>query len=170
MLRLLPPPRHRMDHQVSTRLTTEQGEQLSQLLDPSHVHECADGLDRVSHAYVRATLIRIFGHGGYDTTTTELAGIEQYAITNDPERMWFVSYRAQVRLTVKTLTGDRLGTWDGAAAGASINTTKTHAHDHAMKFALSRALVHAAINLGSQFGLDLYHKDPVELPNLIKEQ
>lgn len=148
------------------RLTHEQVERLAQPLDPAHIIDGDDGFSHLHHRYIRETLIDIFGPCGYDTTTLELCALNQYRSRepDNDEAQFYVLYRAQVRLTVKTHNGDRLATHDGAATGSAFATSYARAHDWAMKSALSNALKHAAKDLGTQFGLSLYPEQEKEQP------
>lgn len=143
------------------RLTAPQLRLLHRGLDPKRV-----GKDNKNHAHMEAWdikryLLRVFGFAGYDTENRELALVREIEIPGQsstaPSR-WTVVYRAQVRLTVKDVTGRELGHWDGEAVGDSYNQPKIgDAHDMAMKTAASQALKRAATNLGDQFGLSLYN-------------
>jgi hypothetical protein len=106
---------------------------------------------------VRRWLNRIFGFGGWDLNTTELALVREIDLNGDGKR-WTVIYRAQVRLTVRTADGRVLASYEDAAMGDSQNQPQLgQAHDQAMKTALSQALKRTAVNLGDQFGLSLYN-------------
>lgn len=147
--------------QNQAALTAPQLRLLHRGLDPKRV-----GKDNKGHAHMEAWdikryLLRVFGFAGYDTENRELALVREIEIPgqgqNAPSR-WTVVYRAQVRLTVKDVTGRELGHWDGEAVGDSYNQPKLgDAHDMAMKTAASQALKRAATNLGDQFGLSLYN-------------
>ncbi|MFJ3043574.1 Rad52/Rad22 family DNA repair protein [Streptomyces tendae] len=153
-------PTSHTQNQVN-RLTAPQLRLLHRGLDPKRV-----GKDNKNHAHMEAWdikryLLRVFGFAGYDTENRELALVREIEIPGQsstaPSR-WTVVYRAQVRLTVKDVTGRELGHWDGEAVGDSYNQPKIgDAHDMAMKTAASQALKRAATNLGDQFGLSLYN-------------
>ncbi|MFH9831136.1 Rad52/Rad22 family DNA repair protein [Streptomyces sp. NPDC017201] len=135
-------------------LTVEQVKTLLAPINPSRVQT----LNRQSHLEawdVRRWLNRVFGFGGWSDETLELVCVAEREI--NPGR-WTVIYRAQVRLTVKTIDGRTLTAYDDAAMGDSRNQPSLgDAHDMAMKTALSQALKRCAHNLGDAFGLSLYN-------------
>lgn len=121
---------------------------------------------------IRRWLTRIFGFGGWTLDTTELALVREMELKQaDPNKSrWTVIYRAQVRLTVRTLDGRPIASYEDAAMGDSQNQPQLgSAHDQAMKTALSQALKRCAVNLGDQFGLSLYNNgsaNPVVLKSV----
>lgn len=110
---------------------------------------------------VRRTLIRIFGFGGWDLTTKDLAlvrEIEHPPAQEGGKPRWTVVYRAEVRLTIKNPDGSVGAVYEDAASGDSQNQPSLgDAHDQAMKTALSQGLKRCAVNLGDQFGMSLYN-------------
>jgi hypothetical protein len=109
---------------------------------------------------IRRWLTRIFGFGGWTLDTTELALVREIELKqSDPNKpRWTVIYRAQVRLTVRTVDGRPIASYEDAAMGDSQNQPQLGAaHDQAMKTALSQGLKRCAVNLGDQFGLSLYN-------------
>jgi hypothetical protein len=132
-------------------------EQISTLLAPINPNRVQTnrGQSYVEAWDVRRWLNRIFGFGGWSDETRELVCVSEREI--NPGR-WTVVYRAQTRLTVKTVDGRVLSSWDDAAMGDSRNQPSLgDAHDMAMKTALSQALKRCAVNLGDAFGLSLYN-------------
>ncbi|MCM2420281.1 Rad52/Rad22 family DNA repair protein [Streptomyces sp. RKAG293] len=135
-------------------LTVEQVKTLLAPINPSRVQNL-HGQSHLEAWDDRRWLNRVFGFGGWSDETLELVCVAQMEI--NPGR-WTVIYRAQVRLTVRTIDGRTLSTWDDAAMGDSRNQPALGAaHDQAMKTALSQALKRCAVNLGDQFGLSLYN-------------
>ena len=132
-------------------------EQIATLLAPIHPNRVQHlrGQSHVEAWDVRRWLNRVFGFGGWSDETRELVCVSEREI--NPGR-WTVVYRAQTRLTVKTVDGRTLSSWDDAAMGDSRNQPSLgDAHDMAMKTALSQALKRCAVNLGDAFGLSLYN-------------
>lgn len=120
---------------------TEQGKQLSYL-------EAWD---------VKATLIKVFGFGGFSAEVIEtkiLASFEK-AQVRDPNKMnAVVVAQATVRLTIHS-TG---AVYTETATGQNAQPDIGKAYDTALKSAESDALKRAAVFLGTQFGLSLYGK------------
>lgn len=137
-------------------LTTEQVAYLLGGVHPGRVQH----LKNFSHLEawdVRRTLTRIFGFGGWSVQTLELVCIREHEVKANGKSRWSIAYRGQVRLTVKTVDGRELTSFDDAAAGDAANQPSYgDAHDLAMKTALSQALKRCAVNLGDQLGLSLY--------------
>lgn len=153
-------------------LTPEQVSYLLQGIHPSRVQHLR-GMSHLEAWDVRRTLTRVFGFGGWDTETRELVCIREHEAAGGKGSRWTVTYRAQVRLTVKTPDGRTIARWDDGASGSAINQPgHGDAHDLAMKTALSQALKRCAVNLGDQLGLSLYRNgatDPVVLRSLVHE-
>lgn len=110
---------------------------------------------------VRRTLNRIFGFGGWDLLTKQLAVVAQIEIPpsqpNGKPR-WTVVYTAEVRLEIKNPDGSIGAVYEDGAAGDSQNQPSLgDAHDQALKTALSQGLKRCVVNLGDQFGLSLYN-------------
>jgi Rad52/22 family double-strand break repair protein len=153
-------------------ITREQYEFLASAIQASRIQHLR-GQSHLEAWDVRRHLIRIFGFGGWDTETLELAQVAQ--IQHEPKKpgdkpRWTVVYRAQIRLIVKDGSGCPIAHFDDGASGDSCNQPSLgDAHDQAMKTALSQALKRCAVNLGDQFGLGLYNggrPDPVVLRTL----
>ncbi|MGW8357363.1 Rad52/Rad22 family DNA repair protein [Streptomyces wedmorensis] len=137
-----------------TDLAPEQIATLLAPINPNRVQHLR-GQSHVEAWDVRRWLTRIFGFGGWSDETLELVCVSEREI--NPGR-WTVVYRAQTRLTIKTVDGRPLSFWDDAAMGDSRNQPSLgDAHDMAMKTALSQALKRCAVNLGDAFGLSLYN-------------
>jgi hypothetical protein len=139
-----------------THLTEQQ---VGFLLQPIAANRVRDlrGMSHLEAWDVRRQLIRIFGFDGFTIETLSLDLVSERE-TKPGANRWTVVYRAQVRLTIKTTSGDTIAVFEDAAAGDAINQPKLgDAHDLAMKTALSQALKRCAVNLGDQFGLSLYN-------------
>lgn len=135
-------------------LTAEQIATLLAPINPNRIQHLR-GQNHVEAWDIRRWLTRIFGFAGWSDETLELVCVSEREI--NPGR-WTVVYRAQTRLTVKTVDGRTLSSWDDAAMGDSRNQPSLgDAHDMAMKTALSQALKRCAVNLGDAFGLSLYN-------------
>jgi hypothetical protein len=107
-------------------------------------------------------LTRIFGFGNWQKTILNLTPIidEHVEWMKDGKKKtgWDVTYRCQMRLTVKDPSGDVI--WegdDGATGSATHQPSHADAHDLAMKAAISYALKRCAKDWGDQFGLALYN-------------
>ncbi|MEU3283160.1 Rad52/Rad22 family DNA repair protein [Streptomyces antibioticus] len=143
---------------------TEQ--QVSFLLQPISGNRVRNlrGMSHLEAWDVRRQLIRIFGFEGFTVETLSLDLVHERGEerkkknSNDTYTAWTIVYRAQVRLTIKTTSGEVIATFEDAAAGDAVNQPSVgDAHDLAMKTALSQALKRCAVNLGDQFGLSLYN-------------
>jgi hypothetical protein len=141
-------------------LTPAQYDMLLQELPAYRVRQLR-GQSHLEAWDVRRTLIRIFGFGGWDLHTKDLALVRE--IEHPPNQeggkpRWTVVYRAEVRLVVKNPDGSNGAVFEDAAAGDSQNQPSLgDAHDQAMKTALSQGLKRCAVNLGDQFGMSLYN-------------
>lgn len=143
------------------RLTPLQVEYLMKAIDPARVKLDPKGYKYVEQQDVRTWLNRVFGVGGWDVETLELAEVTTLTDVKNPERpRYTVIYRAQARLTVKAECGHPIARLDDGAIGDASNQPQlSAAHDNAMKSALSGALKRCAVNLGDAFGLGLYYND-----------
>lgn len=103
---------------------------------------------------VKATLIKVFGFGGFSSEVIE-SKIER--IFDKAEyggnAAWVVLASATVRLTIHQLGAVYTETAVSSQAGSQIGEVG----DFAMKTAESDALKRAAVFLGTQFGLSLYN-------------
>jgi len=151
-----------------THLTEQQIGFLLQPINNNRVQNLR-GMSHLEAWDVRRQLIRIFGFDGFTVETVALDLVHERSEVRrkknkqgqeygDPYTAWTIVYRAQVRLTVKTASGEAIATFEDAAAGDAVNQPSVgDAHDLAMKTALSQALKRCAVNLGDQFGLSLYN-------------
>lgn len=168
-----------------TPLTDTQLGKLASDLHPDRVAKLDKGRTKLSYLEawdVKATLIRIFGFGGFsaEADLCEIVRIED----NVPKTDWQVppggskkekvtlpieftpdgkqvfgtaNFRVTVRLRVK-LTIHQLGAvYAEWAAASQTGPDVGEVTDFAIKTAESDALKRAAIYLGSQFGLSLYN-------------
>lgn len=151
------------------RLTDQQSSFLLQPISGNRVRNLR-GMSHLEAWDVRRQLIRIFGFDGFTVETLALDLAHENDNPNYRKKnkqgeeygptytAWTIVYRAQVRLTVKTTSGETIAMFEDAAAGDAVNQPSVgDAHDLAMKTALSQALKRCAVNLGDQFGLSLYN-------------
>lgn len=134
--------------------------QINVLMSDLKAHRVSerDGLSYLEAWDVRATLIRVFGFGGFSVETMEPPEVmfkEQVPQVKDKTKMnWKVSVMARVKLTIHQ-TG---AVYTGCAVGDGTMPDISESLDKATKTAESDALKRAATNLGTQFGLSLYKK------------
>ena len=104
---------------------------------------------------IKATLIKVFGYGGFSAEVIESDVIRVFETPQkrDPNKMNTVAIcKATVRLTIHA-TG---AVYTEVATGQNSQPDAGKAIDTAFKSAESDALKRAAIYLGTQFGLSLY--------------
>jgi recombination DNA repair RAD52 pathway protein len=143
-----------LPHPYPTKITDDQLAALTAGLNPHRVSK-RDGMSYVEAWDIKATLIRVFGFGGFSSEVleSEMMFREQVPQARNPQKMnWKVSMRARVRLTIHQ-TG---ATYTEDAIAGSSQPDITESMDMALKSAESDALKRAAIFLGTQFGLSLY--------------
>ena len=170
-------------------LTDPQLTQLMRDLHPDRVATRKQGGTSLSYLQawdVKATLIRIFGFGGFsaDATDCEIINIEDNVpkytgsygnkvevpieYTKDGRiKFGTANFRVTARVRVQ-LTIPQLGcTYSEYAASSQTGPDLGEVTDFAIKTAESDALKRAAIYLGSQFGLSLYdngsHRDVIKV-------
>lgn len=133
-------------------------QQLGKLLSDIHPDrvEKKQGMSYVAAYDIKATLIRIFGFGGFSSELieSEILRAEQVPQVNNKDKSnWAVTAKATVRLTIPQLGA----VYTEAAIAGSKQPDFTESADMALKSAESDALKRAAIFLGTQFGLSLYN-------------
>ena len=143
---------------TTTPLTVQQLERLHADLHPTRVAKRDQGGRQLSYleAYdVRATLIRIFGYGGFSAETLETRVLHesQYTPPNSDRLLWRIGVMCTFRLTVHQ-TG---AVYTESAAASQSGPDYGEVLDFAIKTAESDALKRAATNLGTTFGLGLYN-------------
>lgn len=148
-------------------LTRRQLNQLFADLHQSRVEKRKQGNQQLSYlaAYdVKATLIRIFGFGGFsaDLIESEIMDVREVKQSKGDGINHKVTARAVVRLYIHQLGA----TYTEAAIAGSSQPDITESMDMALKSAESDALKRAAIYLGTQFGLSLY--DNGSLRDIVK--
>lgn len=156
------------------RLTRDQVKVLMSDLHPGRVKSRQQGGAQLSYleAYdVRATLIRVFGFGGFsaEVTDSQIVQIER----DIPRRSgsgttaFRVTASATVRLTIPD-TPDETGAtgpdavYTEVAVASQAGADPGEVADFAVKTAASDALKRCATNLGTQFGLSLYKAGSTE--------
>jgi hypothetical protein len=103
---------------------------------------------------VRATLIRIFGYGGFsaETLETRIAHESTYTPRDQDRELWRIGVICTFRLTIHQ-TG---AVYTETAAASQSGPDYGEVLDFAIKTAESDALKRCATNLGTTFGLSLY--------------
>ena len=142
---------------MSTPLTDQQLQIMMSSLNPSRVQNRKQGGASLSYlaAYdVKATLIRLFGFGGFSSELIQADIIHQEQVPqkNGNGKNWKIAAQATVKLTIHQLGA----VYTETAIAGSVQPDFTEAADMAMKSAESDAFKRAAIFLGTQTGLSLY--------------
>jgi recombination DNA repair RAD52 pathway protein len=106
---------------------------------------------------VRAHAIRLFGFGGWDCRTLEVALVFE---EQNEQSKWSCAYRVTQEVTVRDGDGRNVARYSETAVGGVMGPmpSRSDAHDFAVKNASSQAMKRCFINLGDQFGLGLYDK------------
>lgn len=151
------------------------GSQLHALMSPINPARVASrnvggtSLSYVEAWDIKATLIRIFGFGGFSVECIDSKIIDirdggrqgHYPQTHSKagqEKTPYVMAQATVRLTIHGIgPGGRDVVYTEAAIGTNDGWTIGDVADNAIKSAASDALKRCAIFLGTQFGLSLYN-------------
>lgn len=142
------------DHRIQP-LSDMQLKQLMTDLNTNRV-ESKQGMSYLAAWDIKATLIRVFGFGGFSSEVTEssILKAEQIPQANNANKLnWAVTAKATVRLTIHQLGA----IYTETAIAGSKQPDFTESADMAIKSAESDALKRAAIFLGTQFGLSLYN-------------
>lgn len=140
-------------------LTKDQLAALKTPIHPTRVR-VRDGNSYVEAYDVKATLIRIFGYGGFSADVLDSKIVEIRSAATHPDhkkkggeaKAPQVLTQATVRLTIHA-TG---ATYTESAIGNNSGYDIGDAADHSIKSAASDALKRCATYLGSQYGLSLY--------------
>lgn len=132
--------------------------QLRQLTSPIKKDRVAvkQGMSYVEAYDIKATLIRMFGFGGFSSEVIEAKIIKAEQVeqaSKNGKMNWAVTAQATVRLSIHQ-TG---AVYAETAIAGSKQPDFTESADMAIKSAESDALKRAAIFLGTQFGLSLYN-------------
>lgn len=157
-------------------LTSGQIEQLFADLNPARITQRKQGGSTLSYLEswdVRASLIRVFGFGGFSADVVEDKvlrmdhDIPAWAYNKDrdapkvqkmengqPVFNWRVTVQVRFRLYIHQLGA----TYTESAISSQTGPDVGEVADFAIKTAESDALKRAAINLGTTFGLSLYNK------------
>lgn len=143
--------------QAPSALSKEQISALMSPLNPGRVQSRGQSGRSLSYlaAYdVKATLIRVFGFGGFsaETIDTHVLALEQYPDKDGKLGNWTATAVCTVRLTIHSLGC----IYTESASSSQVNPQPGEAADFAIKTAESDALKRAATYLGTQFGLGLY--------------
>jgi len=143
-----------LPHPYPTPITDDQLAALTAGLNPQRVSS-KQGMSYLEAWDVKATLIRVFGFGGFSSQLLEssIVKAEQVPQAGNQNKMnWAITAKATVQLTIHQ-TG---AVYTEAAIAGSKQPDFTESADMALKSAESDALKRAAIFLGTQFGLSLY--------------
>lgn len=143
---------------MTQALTALQLERLHADLHPARVATRDQGGRQLTYleAYdVRATLIRIFGYGGFsaEVIDTRITHESQYTPANQDRMLWRIGVMCTFRLTIHQ-TG---AVYTESAAASQSGPDYGEVLDFAIKTAESDALKRCATNLGTTFGLSLYN-------------
>ena len=144
-----------MTHTPLTPLTDGQLKQLMTDLNPDRV-AVKQRMSYLEAWDVKATLIRVFGFGGFSSELLDskiIKAVEAPQASNASKMNWEITAQATVRLTIHQ-TG---AIYTETAIAGSKQPDFTESADMAIKSAESDALKRAAIFLGTQFGLSLYN-------------
>lgn len=140
-----------MTDQPVVGIDQQQFELLMRPLNKQRVKHRSQGGMELSYleAYdVRATLIRVFGFGGFSIETLDSKIVDVSAKGN----LHVVTASAHVRLVIHSLEC----VYSEVAAATQTGPVLGEVADFALKTAVSDAMKRCAMNLGSQFGLGLY--------------
>jgi recombination DNA repair RAD52 pathway protein len=136
-------------------ITDEQIEVLLRPLHPGRVSTRTQGGTTLSYVEahdVKATLIRVFGFGGFDAEVVDTKVLSITSAEKGGKDQWTVLATSTVRLTIHA-TG---AVYAETAAASQVGPQVGEVCDFAIKTASSDALKRCAIYLGTQFGLSLY--------------
>lgn len=141
-------------------------EQLSTLMSPLWANRVKQrqGFSYLEAFDVKATLIRVFGFGGFSAEVIDSKildirddGRQGTKKGSDEPKTPYVMAQATVRLTIHPqVEGDQPAVYTETAVGTNDGYTIGDVADNAIKSAASDALKRCATYLGTQFGLGLY--------------
>lgn len=139
-------------------LNSKQLEVLMKPLHPGRVKSRSQGGAQLSYLEawdVKATLIRLFGFGGFSAVVedVQIADLREVPKSGGKGTNWKASVMVRLRLYIKDLDA----VYTEAAVGTAALPDIGQALDMATKTAESDALKRAATYLGTQFGLGLYN-------------
>lgn len=145
-------------HHELRPLSRDQLQQLLRDLNRNRVESRKQGKQNLSYLAawdVKATLIKVFGFGGFsaDLIESQIMDAREVKQSSGNGVNNKVTAKAVVRLYIHQLGA----TYTEAAIAGSSQPDITEAMDMALKSAESDALKRAAIFLGTQFGLSLYN-------------
>lgn len=119
------------------------------------------GMSYVEAWDIKATLIRVFGFGGFSSRLLDakiIRSVEVPQVNNQNKTNWAVTAQATVELSIHQLGA----VYSETAIAGSKQPDFTESADMAIKSAESDALKRAAIFLGTQFGLSLYNSGSLQ--------
>lgn len=143
------------------QLTEEQMQVLMTPLHPSRVLSRSQGGRSLSYLAgwdVKATLIRVFGFGGFDSEVTEttVLDIERTPMPAVGSAKEYIKIVVLAQVTVRLTIHQTGAVYTESAAASQTGRDVGEVADFAIKTAATDALKRCAINLGTQFGLSLY--------------
>lgn len=145
-----------------TPITDQQMKALMGSLNPSRIARRSQGGRSLSYLEgwdVKATLIRVFGFGGFDSEVIETKIVDIERIPSDDPRnttsheQVIVLAQVSLRLAIHQTGAVYCETAASSQKGRDVGEVA----DFAIKTAATDALKRCAINLGTQFGLSLYN-------------
>lgn len=144
------------------QITQEQLKVLMSDLSPARVSSRKQGGASLSYleAYdVKATLIRVFGFGGFNAEVidSQVLEINRDTDATDSKGNQYTKIVALAKCTVRLYIKDLDAVYTETAAASQTGRDVGEVVDFALKTAESDALKRAAIYLGTQFGLSLYN-------------
>lgn len=145
---------------TKTPLTQDQLRVLMSNLNPARVATRSQSGSKLSYLEawdVRATLIRIFGFGGFSVETLRS---EIYSMERDVPKSGggTTAFRATAIATVQLVIPQLEAVYSETAVSSQSGAVPGDVADFAIKTAVSDAMKRCAMNLGTQFGLSLYNK------------
>lgn len=142
-------------------LTDAQLKVLTSSLNPARVATRKQGGSTLSYLEawdVKATLIRVFGFGGFsaEAIDTKIVEIEKIPMPASEGKQAYTKIIACAMVTVRLTIHQTGAVYTESAVASQTGRDIGEVTDFAVKTAESDALKRAAIYLGTQFGLSLY--------------
>ena len=136
----------------------KQKQALAYDIEPSRIKNRVKG--NITLSYLEGfdlieTANKIFGHGNWSYSISELAQVSQETNTNNNT---VICYKALIRLVVYSPDHNKNVSKEDVGFGTGIAKTLAEAHEGAGKEAVTDALKRAMRSFGNQFGNSLYDK------------
>lgn len=140
-----------------TPLTYDQQQAMMGSLNPDRISKRTQGGATLSYVEawdIKATLVRLFGFGGFSSELLEyrVEDVREVPRPSGSGTNFKVTASARLQLTIHQLGA----VYTEAAASSQTGPDLGEVMDFAIKTAESDALKRCAINLGTQLGLSLY--------------